>query len=190
MRRLLLMLDEFPALGRLDFFQSSLSYAAGYGIKAYLIAQDLSQLYAAYGHNESIVSNCAVRVAYAPNKIETAKMLSEMAGMATVRHEHRTYSDSRSTVSEPSIQRPLITPDETMRLPEDVALIFAPGSPPIYGSKIRYYLDREFSARANLASPQHSDRISSSCEWPATAVSVANHTNTNQTAAQHSAIEP
>jgi type IV secretion system protein VirD4 len=177
MRRLLLMLDEFPALGRLDFFQSSLSYAAGYGIKAYLIAQDLSQLYAAYGHDESIVSNCAVRVAYAPNKIETARLISEMAGAATVRHEHRTYSDSRTTVSEPSIQRPLITPDETMRLPEDAALIFAPGSPPIYGTKIRYYLDQEFSARAKIAPPRHSDRIGRVCESPETPDPAANHKN-------------
>jgi len=191
-RRLLLMLDEFPALGRLDFFQSSLSYAAGYGIKAYLVAQDLSQLYAAYGHDESIVSNCAVRVAYAPNKIETARLISEMAGTATVRHQHRSYSDSRTTVSEPSIQRPLITPDETMRLPEEAALIFAPGSSPIYGAKIRYYLDREFSARAKLAPPQHSDRVGSGREWQETPVSGTNHKdqNTNQATDQHSVTEP
>jgi type IV secretion system protein VirD4 len=192
MRRLLLMLDEFPALGRLDFFQSALSYAAGYGIKAYLVAQDLSQLYAAYGHDESIVSNCAVRVAYAPNKIETARLISEMAGAATVRHEHRSYSESRTTVSEPSMQRPLITPDETMRLPEDAALIFAPGSPPIYGSKIRYYLDQEFSTRAKLAPPRYSDRIGRNPECPETPVSNANHKNasTEETDERHPATEP
>jgi len=175
-RRLLLMLDEFPALGRLDFFQTSLSFAAGFGIKAYLIAQDLSQLYAAYGHYESIVSNCAVRVAYAPNKIETARLISEMAGTATVRHEHRTYSASQSTISEPSIQRPLITPDEAMRLSENAALIFAPGSPPIFGSKIRYYLDRDFAARAQIPPPRHSDRIGRTREWPETAA-LATHTS-------------
>ena len=38
-RRLLLMLDEFPALGRLDFFESALAFMAGYGIKSFLIAQ-------------------------------------------------------------------------------------------------------------------------------------------------------
>ncbi|OYX10442.1 MAG: conjugal transfer protein TraG, partial [Rhizobiales bacterium 32-66-8] len=32
--RLLLMLDEFPALGRLDFFESALAFMAGYGLKA------------------------------------------------------------------------------------------------------------------------------------------------------------
>ncbi len=158
-RRVLLMLDEFPALGRLDFLQNVLAYAAGYGIKAYLIAQDLSQIYAAYGRDESIVSNCAVRVAFAPNKIETARLLSEMAGIATVRHQHRTRSESHVSVSEPENQRPLLTADEAMRLPGDAALIFVPGSPAIYGTKIRYYLDAEFSQRAKIRPPRFSDRI-------------------------------
>src|ERR1700730_912467 len=35
--RVLLMLDEFPALGRLDFFESALAFIAGYGLKAFLI---------------------------------------------------------------------------------------------------------------------------------------------------------
>ena len=158
-RRLLLMLDEFPALGRLDFLQSVLAYAAGYGIKAYLIAQDLSQLYAAYGRDESIVSNCAVRVAFGPNKIETARLLSEMAGIATVRHQHRTRWASQVSVSEPENQRPLLTADEAMRLPADAALIFVSGSPAIYGTKIRYYLDADFSQRAKIGPPRFSDRI-------------------------------
>jgi type IV secretion system protein VirD4 len=158
-RRLLLMLDEFPALGRLDFLQSVLAYAAGYGIKAYLIAQDLSQLYAAYGRDESIVSNCAVRVAFTPNKIETARLLSEMAGIATVRHQHRTRSASHVSVSEPENQRPLLTADEAMRLAADAALVFVSGSPAIYGTRIRYYLDPEFNQRAKIRPPRFSDRI-------------------------------
>lgn len=165
-RRLLLMLDEFPALGRLDFLQSALSYAAGYRIKACLIAQDLSQLYAAYGRDESIISNCAVRMAFAPNKIETARLISEMAGVATVRHEHRSHSAGGTTVSEPATQRPLLTPDETMRLPADAALIFVAGHPPIYANKVRYYEDAELNARAKIAPPLYSDRIEHEPRWP------------------------
>ena len=37
--RVLLMLDEFLALGRLDFFESALAFMAGYGLKSFLIAQ-------------------------------------------------------------------------------------------------------------------------------------------------------
>ena len=38
------MLDEFPALGRLDFFESALAFMAGYGLKSFLIAQSLNQI--------------------------------------------------------------------------------------------------------------------------------------------------
>src|SRR5205085_321986 len=59
-RPLLLMLDEFPALGRLDFFETSLAFMAGYGIRAYLITQSLNQIVKAYGENNSILDNCHV----------------------------------------------------------------------------------------------------------------------------------
>ncbi len=93
--RLLLMLDEFPSYGRLEVFQEALAYIAGYGIKAYLIMQDIAQLWGAYGHDESIMSNCHVRVAYAPNKIETAEWLSRMAGTMTVVKEDITTTGNR-----------------------------------------------------------------------------------------------
>ena len=47
------MLDEFPALGRLDFFESALAFMAGYGIRSFLIAQSLNQIEKAYGVNNA-----------------------------------------------------------------------------------------------------------------------------------------
>jgi type IV secretion system protein VirD4 len=164
--RLLLMLDEFPALGRLDFLQTALAYLPGYGITAYLIVQDLAQLAQTYGRDESIVSNCHVRVAYAANKVETARTISDMAGTMTVHRETRTYTGNRLNpilmhvmASEQETQRPLLTPDEVMRLPDDAALIFVAGQPPIYGRRIRYYEDPIFAARASIQPPTSSDRL-------------------------------
>src|ERR1700680_2889292 len=42
--KLLGMIDEFPALGKLEILQESLAFVAGYGIKCYLISQDINQL--------------------------------------------------------------------------------------------------------------------------------------------------
>ena len=158
-RRLLLMIDEFPSLGRLDVFAASLSLVAGYGIKACLIAQDLSQIHAAYGHDEAITSNCHTRVAFAPNRIETARLLSQMTGETTVRHAHRTVSSSGASVSEPEVARPLIMPDEAMRLRSNEALIFTSGRPAIRATKLRYYSDPSFKRLAQIAPPTKSDRI-------------------------------
>src|SRR5208283_3286225 len=157
--RLLLMIDEFPSLGRLDVFAESLSLVAGYGIKACLIAQDLSQIHAAYGHDEAITSNCHTRVAFAPNRIETARLLSQMTGETTVRHAHRTISSSGASVSEPEVARPLITSDEAMRLGSNEALIFTSGRPAIRASKLRYYSDPSFKRLAQIAPSPKSDRI-------------------------------
>jgi len=159
--RLLLMIDEFPSLGRLDVFAESLSLIAGYGIKACLIAQDLSQIHAAYGHDESITSNCDTRVAFTPNRIETARLLSQMTGETTVRHAHRTVSDSGASISEPEVARPLLTADETMRLPAHEALIFTSGKPVIRAHKIRYYREPFFQRLSAIPPPTASDRIQS-----------------------------
>ena len=173
--RLLLMLDEFPSLGKLDIFEESLAFIAGYGLKAYLIIQDISQLWTAYGKDESIFSNCHVRIAYAPNKIETAELLSKIAGTSTIVKQSHSYSGSKySTQSQVSsstqeTERPLLTPDEVMRLPaarKDAKgnvleagdmLIFMAGQTPIYGKQILYFLDPTFSARAKVNAPTRSD---------------------------------
>ncbi|MCP5115412.1 MAG: type IV secretory system conjugative DNA transfer family protein [bacterium] len=163
---LLLMLDEFPALGRLRFFQESLAYIAGYGIRAFLITQDLSQHYGVYGTNESITGNCHIRVAFTANKPETAELLSRMAGDMTVHGEQRSYRGDRfdlvlnkQFVAQQQTRRRLLMPDEAMRLPEDDALIFVAGHPPIRGTKIRYFEDEELSQRARVAPPEISDII-------------------------------
>jgi type IV secretion system protein VirD4 len=165
-RRLLLMLDEFPSLGRMDVLQTALAYLPGYGITAYLIVQDLAQLSHAYGRDESIISNCHVRVAYAPNRVGTARLVSDMAGTMTVHRQARTYTGNRLNpmlmhvmAGEQETGRPLLTPDEAMRLPDHAALVFVAGHPPIYGQKIRYYQDPIFSERAAIPPPQHADRL-------------------------------
>lgn len=161
--RLLMMIDELPSLGRLDVLQNALAYMAGYGIKAYLITQDVAQLQAAYGganSTETIMANCHVQVAYAPNKLETMELLSKLAGSATVRTEQRTYTGGRFglrngvQVNVVESERPLLTPDEARRLPPDDALVFVAGHPPIYGRKIKYYEDPTFSERAKIPPPQ------------------------------------
>jgi type IV secretion system protein VirD4 len=81
--KLLAMIDEFPALGKLEILQESLAFVAGYGIKCYLISQDINQLKSretGYGPDETITSNCHVQVAFPPNRLETAEHLSKLTG--------------------------------------------------------------------------------------------------------------
>jgi type IV secretion system protein VirD4 len=152
--KLLMMLDEFPALGRLDFFESALAFMAGYGVRAYLIAQSLNQIEKAYGPNNSILDNCHVRVAFAANDERTAKRISDALGTATELRAQRNYAGHRLApwlahvmVSRQETARPLLTPGEVMQLPSDEAIVMVAGAPPIRAKKLQYYRDRNFASR-------------------------------------------
>ncbi|MDR6841301.1 IncP-type conjugal transfer protein TraG [Pseudoxanthomonas sacheonensis] len=151
---LLWMLDEFPALGRLDFFESALAFMAGYDMRAFLIAQSLNQIEKAYGPNSSILDNCHVRVAFAANDERTATRISEALGTATEVRQHRSFGGDRFSfwldhvsVSMQSSPRPLLTPGEVMQLPPDEEIVMVAGHPPIRAKKLRYFEDRNFLPR-------------------------------------------
>ena len=178
--RLLFMADEFPSLGKLDILQESLAFVAGYGIKCYLITQDLNQLKSretGYGPDETITSNCHVQNAYPPNRIETAEHLSKLTGVTTVVKEQITTSGKRASAmlsqvsrTTQEVQRPLLTADECMRMKGPVKdangmiteggdmVIYVAGYPAIYGRQILYFMDPIFSARAEVPAPRHTDR--------------------------------
>jgi type IV secretion system protein VirD4 len=173
--RLLFLIDEFPSLNRMEIFADALSYMAGYGLKAYLITQDIRQIVDAYGNNESIVSNCHVRIAFAPNQFETAKLISDMSGTTTVQKATYNFSGQRFSpvmghlnASVDNIERPLITPDEVLRLkpPQKAGhgiqerivapgqmLIFVSGLHPILGMQMLYFLDPTFKLRSEIPPP-------------------------------------
>lgn len=177
--RLLGMIDEFPSLGKLDILQESLAFVAGYGIKFYLICQDINQLKSrerGYGPDETITSNCHVQNAYPPNRLETAEHLSKLTGQTTVIKEQITTSGRRTsfmlnqvsrTIQE--VQRPLLTPDECLRLPgpkknalgliEEAGdmVVYMAGFPMIYGKQPLFFKDPIFSARAAVPPPLTGD---------------------------------
>lgn len=179
--RLLMMLDEFPSLGRLEIMQESLAFLAGYGIKCYLICQDINQLKSretGYGHDEAITSNCHIQNSYPPNRIETAEHLSRLTGQTTVIKEQITTSGRRTAAilgqvsrTMQEVQRPLLTPDECLRMPgprkdgqdrivePGDMVIYAAGYPAIYGRQPLYFKDPIFQARAAIPAPRKSDRL-------------------------------
>jgi len=152
--QVLLMLDEFPALGRLDFFETSLAFLAGYGVRAFLIAQSLNQVEKAYGEHNAILDNCHIRVAFAANDERTAKRISDALGTATEQRAMRNYAGHRLApwlahvmVSRQETARALLTPGEVMQLPPSDELVLVSGHAPIRAKKLRYYDDRNFARR-------------------------------------------
>lgn len=179
--KMLGMLDEFPSLGKLEILQESLAFVAGYGIKLYLICQDINQLKSketGYGPDETITSNCHVQNAYPPNRVETAEHLSKLTGQTTVVKEQITTSGKRAGLflgqvsrTTQEVQRALLTVDECLRMPGpkkngageiEVAgdmVVYVAGYPAIYGKQPLYFQDETFLARASVPAPAKSDRI-------------------------------
>lgn len=157
--RVLMMLDEFPALGRLDFFESALAFMAGYGMKAFLIAQSLNQIEKAYGNNNSILDNCHVRVSFATNDERTARRVSDSLGTATELKAMKNYAGHRLSpwlghlmVSRSETPRALLTPGEIMQLPPEDEIVMLSATPPIRAKKAKYYADPRLQSRI-LPSP-------------------------------------
>ncbi|CAM5761127.1 Conjugal transfer protein TraG [Labrys miyagiensis] len=180
--RLLLMLDEFPALGRLDFFESALAFMAGYGLKSFLIAQSLNQIERAYGPNNSILDNCHVRVAFATNDERTAKRVSDSLGTATELRDSTNYAGHRLSpwlghlmVSRQETARPLLTPGEIMQLSPADEIVMVAGTPPIRAKKARYFEDTRFKERIlpppDLARERASAAMSSPDDWSTSLIS-------------------
>jgi len=167
--RLLLVLDEFPALGALENFETSLAYLAGYGIRALIITQDKSQLDKVYGQNEVISPNCHIHAVFAPNELKTAKWVSERLGNKTVNLKSNQLSGGRGVALKHKVStsmnyvgRPLMRPEEVMKIKglgknkrgEVVSsgrvLILIAGQNPILGQQELYFQNPELKRRAKF----------------------------------------
>lgn len=162
--QLLLLLDELPLLGYLDIVPKALSFGPGYGIRALLCVQGLSQhraIYGVHGRDETIVGSCDIRVCLGANDAADATYFSDLAGKTTVHREKRDYRGKRFDVildqqfirSEES-QRPLIFPDEILRLPSDDVLVFARSAAPVRGTRVKSYEDRVLRDRTMREAPE------------------------------------
>jgi len=154
--KLLMMLDEFPQLGKLKAIEDAMAFTAGYGIYFCLIVQDSVQLDNIYTDKNSIISNCHIKIVYAPNRPETAKLISEMIGQTTIVKELSSYSKGSTPVtvnesrSTSLYQRNLLTADEVTRIPFVRSVIMMANAFPIYGSKVFFYAIRKYIDRSAL----------------------------------------
>jgi type IV secretion system protein VirD4 len=156
-RPLLMLMDEFPLLGRLAFFEKSLRLMSGYGIKTMFVAQSLNDIVETYGPHNTILDNCHVYTAFSALDPLTQDKVSRLTG--TVVEDRRSRSDpaglsgGRSSVSRGETERPLLEPGEVRGLPDAIQLTFASGHRPLRTRKIRYDREQPFRARADLPPP-------------------------------------
>lgn len=163
---LLMIIDEATSLKKLPILQEALGYVAGYGIRMFMLVQDITQVEELYGDKQSFDSGAETRIVYAPNKIETAEKLARMSGKTTVTEENASNSRELIGIKPGSVSlstsktaRDLITADEFMMLHDQDMVVFIKGHPPVYGRKAFYYEDKVMLGRAKMPAPKLSDRL-------------------------------
>jgi len=176
------MIDEFPTLGKLEILQQSLAFVAAYGIKCYLISQDINQLKSretGYGPDETITSNCHVQAAFPPNRLETAEHLSKLTGQTTNHQragysiwtgsrDSRLYDDAGSATASPHARR--VSSDARATKGRTLTALLqrvtwwstAPASRQFTARQPLYFEDRIFAARAAIPLPKRSVSATSS----------------------------
>lgn len=153
--KLLLMLDEFPAFGKIPLLEKALAYIAGYGMKAVVIAQGINQLRQAYGDKNMILENCSTAVFYTPQATDkaTAELISALLGKRTIKTQNKSFKALKldtGNISENKIARELLTPEEVMRYSDKKNLIFFKGKPTYRGIKITYFNNSNFMDKAKI----------------------------------------
>nr|WP_255499857.1 type IV secretory system conjugative DNA transfer family protein [Brevundimonas sp. P7753] len=152
-RQLLMIMDEFPLLGRLAFFEKSLRLMSGYGIKAMFVAQSLNDIVETYGPHNTILDNCHVYTAFSALDPLTQDKVSKLTGSVTETRTSRSspsgFGAGRSTVSRSEVERPLLEPGEIRALPDHLQLVFVAGQRPLRSEKLLYDRREPFRSRAH-----------------------------------------
>jgi type IV secretion system protein VirD4 len=155
--QMLMLMDEFTAMGRVDVWAKRISISASYGVRDLCIVQSRAQLRAAYGDHdaENFITNHGAQIVFAPREQSDANQYSEMLGFKTVRKEHRNTSRGNGSrqvsTSHTEERRALLLPQEIKELPGDEELIFYEGCKPIRARKNWFFKDKMFKERAGVA---------------------------------------
>ena len=149
--QVLMMIDEFRQLGRMDALVSKLTVNAGYGFRMVLILQDLAQLDEVYGKPTRIttVSACQLKLFIRINDLETSSFVSDMLGSTTmelrtpiIRAGQGIFGGQDKSVSYQ--QRALRTAEELRQMPGDKAIVLSPNAPGFELKKIAHFKDAPY----------------------------------------------
>ena len=136
--RVLFLLDEFAALGRMDRISGGLETLRKHKVWLWPIFQSLAQIKDIYNTRwQTFLANAGFRQFLAVNDPDTAKYVSDMCGTATVETETRTSNGQ--LVNRGQTARPLATPDEVLAMRDDHQIGFIAGERPILARKRPYW---------------------------------------------------
>ena len=147
-RPVVFLMDEFATLGYMRSIENAVGQIRGFGVKLWVVLQDLNQLKALYRDRwETFLGNAGTVQFFGLNDQFTTQYVSRILGEQTILVTSQTEQGSRRTsVSISEKGRSLMTPDEVRRLPAHQQIILMQGQPGLVADKLTYYADQEFES--------------------------------------------
>jgi type IV secretion system protein VirD4 len=151
--QVLLILDEFYHVGRMDSLISKITISAGYGFRMAIVMQDIAQLDELYGKNTRIttVSGSQIKLFIQINDLETSGFVSEMLGETTQVYKTPIQRPGQGIFA-PRVwsphytPRPLRSPLELREMSARLSILMVKNSRSFELTKIRHFLDRPYKA--------------------------------------------
>lgn len=152
--QLMLMLDEFAALGRIPVIAESTAFLPGYNVRVVIIVQSHSQLIEKYGVEgaKSIRKMLAARIVFPPKEYDDAEAISRELGTYTVRQKNLSRpmfggAGKSASVSISEQPRRLLLAQEVKELGPTRMILFYENLRPVLAHRITYFKDKWFSKR-------------------------------------------
>lgn len=141
---LLMILDEFPAIGNISYIKEAAGYIAGYKLQLLTIFQNVSQLNEIYGMQgrKTLLANHSCKIVFAPNEQDDAEYFSNEIAYITTHSvsESRSQGIRTSSHGESASQakRALMLPQELKQMPFREEIVLLNGENPIKCEKALY----------------------------------------------------
>ena len=156
---LLMILDEFPAIGNISYVKEAAGYIAGYKLQLLTIFQNVSQLNEIYGMQgrKTLLANHSCKIVFAPNEQDDAEYFSNEIAYITT----HSVSESRNQgiralshgESASQAKRALMLPQELKQMPFKEEIVLLNGENPIKCEKALYFNDPYFMNKLISLSP-------------------------------------
>lgn len=135
--RVLFVMDEFPALRRMDRIAGGLATLRKYHVWLWPIIQNIGQLKNLYGDNwQTFMSNAGMKQFIGAGDLETAQYVSALCGEKTI--ETKTQHGN-GEVSKSETKRALATAEEVMTMRDTLQIVFIDNLKPALLRKTPYW---------------------------------------------------
>ena len=155
-REIMFLLDEFPAFGKIEIIEQTITFTRSFGLKYVLVTQDSNQIDRTYEANSSFWSNCKIKCFFnLDDDSNNLELISKLTGTKTVKERPPMFgilgNKENINIRGNYVQKPVISIDEIRGMKANKAILLM-GNKTAIVDKVVYYKDEELNRRTKMPS--------------------------------------